>query len=250
MKYLIDIGNTHSKCALYDGTLHPCHKVKTATIEQGLRALWESPPADLESVWVASVAGQSVDHSVQHLVAEQFGLEASFITPETPKNAPIRTHYQRQQLGVDRYVCLVAAWTMVHDKCIVIDCGTASTVDGLDANACHLGGVIFPSLATAYKGLHQVAEKLPWLDCDAPLPATPEIFATDTQAAIQAGCHTMLLASVEKSVQSMRDQLGEGTPLLVTGGLAQVVTQALGLSARIVSDLSLRGIAVLSNNEV
>ena len=240
MKWLIDIGNSCCKCAHYrDGAVTVRGSVETARIEQ-LQALLADGAA--QSAWVASVAGEAVDRRVAALINDACGLDARFVQPQD-FNCGIKTAYRSDQLGADRFVCLLGAWNRLHRSCIVADCGTAATVDYLDAAGLHRGGVIFPGLATAYDGLHHGTQRLP-----RPAPvADAGVFATATDAAISGGCRYMLSATVQAVAAAMRAEDDADAPLLLTGGLAETVGGQLDEAAAVVAALPLEGLAALSD---
>ncbi len=239
MKWLFDIGNSRCKFALCrDGRMTA--RKDTARDLSGLRP-WLAAHADgAESVWVASVAGAKTDKKLADMVAS-FGLRAYFIGA-ADADCGMKTAYRSEQLGIDRLVCLIAAWQRVKRSCIVADCGTATTVDYLDHRGEHRGGVIFSGLATAYAGLRRGTAALPRGGFGNALT----VFATSTESAIESGCRYALIAGVKEAVQRMRAAADTDAPALLTGGCGEMVCAELGERAEYIRDLSLEGIAMLS----
>ena len=242
MKWLLDIGNSRYKCGFYrDGAIVSRDSIEPSV--QGLRALLAANIDTVESVWVASVVGSSTNKKIADMVAT-FDLRAHFVEV-TGRADKIKMMYQSNQLGVDRFVCLIAAWQRARRSCIIADCGTATTIDYIDGDGEHRGGVIFPGLATAYKGLHRGTHALPLgIYSD-----DHTVFATSTEVAIESGCRYMLIAGVKEVVKRMRDAGDLDAPLILTGGLGELVCAEIGERSEYIRDLSLEGIAVLSEGE-
>jgi pantothenate kinase type III len=146
---------------------------------------------------------------------------------------PISTALPRpEQAGPDRLLAAWAAATLHGRPVIVVDLGTATTVDAVGADGSFLGGAILPGLRLAADALAEGTARLPRVDLDLPADAIGE----DTEAAIQSGVVIGHIGAVRELVTRMRDHLGpkpdavgphpsvsEGQPVptvVVTGGLA------------------------------
>ncbi len=147
-----------------------------------------------------------------------------------------------ETLGEDRLANLaaVAQWAPV----LVVDAGTAVTVDALDANGIFRGGVILPGLWTMASALGRAAAQLPELELS---QEVPEIPGTSTAAAIEAGLVHGLVGAVQAVVEKTVLSLGLERPALIaTGGDAPLLQLAGAGFDRVSSRLTLEGLAKIA----
>jgi type III pantothenate kinase len=117
--------------------------------------------------------------------------------------------------GADRFASLLGARARSPDPAVIVDCGTAATVDALGADGRHLGGLIFPGLSTMRRALAESTARLGgWEE-------TSDLFARSTRAGIGAGTLRGLAAAVEGLAATMADALGPRTQYLLSGGDAE-----------------------------
>ncbi len=161
--------------------------------------------------------------------AEAFGIRLGYDDPHT--------------LGVDRAVGLVGAWARVGGPCILVDCGTAVTIDALDAQGRHPGGVILPGPETMRAGLGIATHgaRGVW---EGALGRVP-VFGRDTDAAVRAGVYRAVVAGIEAVVDEMRAALGSAVTLLASGGDAAWLARQSRLKMQVVPELVLEGLAVM-----
>lgn len=148
-------------------------------------------------------------------------------------------------LGADRFVGLVAAHhQFVGRACLVIDCGTAVTVDAMDAHGRHQGGLILPGLQLAADALLARAQKRMPCTWDA-----PAVFAADTAEAVGGGCLFGLAGAIEGICERMQASLPV-TPLrLLTGGDAERLHPHLRGEYRLCPELLMQGLQVITEQE-
>lgn len=241
MNLLLDIGNSRIKwCALQDGQLAPMH---AAIYEPATMAGWcTTHLADWrrpDAVLVANVAGPGVATALSDWCRAHWQLEPRFAS--TGKQAGgIRNGYRdSSQLGVDRWLALIAARRITTGPVCVISCGTAITVDALNANGEHLGGVIAPGPDLMYMALDRGTR-----GARAPgLPAAELALGRDTAAGIAGGVSYALVGMIERLVMDLRQQLTDDIQCLITGGGAGTLVPLCRLPLRVVDDLVLRGLA-------
>ncbi len=243
---LIDVGNTRIKWARFEnGVLQPqsaaphadwnVHTCVETVLQRGGRS---------DRVLVSNVSGPRMADVVHEAVVRTWQIEAQFVA-STPLAGGIRNAYpQPAKLGVDRWLAMIGAHALEHGPVCVVSVGTAMTIDGIDADGRHLGGVIVPgpdlmigSLLTNTSDIAQRAKQG---------AATDGLFADNTLGAIRQGAEHALAALVERAVGTMRRALNETPKVLVTGGASDRVEKAIGVPYRVVPDLVLQGLAVLA----
>ncbi len=145
-------------------------------------------------------------------------------------------------LGADRWAAMIAAWQATGDVVCVVDCGTAITLDLVDAGGVHRGGLILAGVTMMQQALCAHTADLP-LPHDEPAPVS---LATTTSGAISRGSLYAAAAAIERIATDMAASTGLQPAVVITGGDAQRLVPLLGLVARYDADMVLKGIAILA----
>ncbi len=235
MKLLIDVGNSRMKWAsLQDGQLRP-----GAPVAHGrgfdLVALddrWRELP-EPAAIHVASVLSPSRTRELTDWLHKRWAaplIEAA----SQARQVGVRNGYtQPERLGVDRWLAMIGAWAHIGDAVCVVDCGSAVTVDILDRQGQHLGGVIAPGLRLMAQALSDGTD-LPLVGDTATIP-----LGRDTESAMTAG----RLQAVVGLIERLHRQAPRGARLIVTGGDAGPIAALLGEPYELIPDLVLQGLA-------
>ncbi|MDO8412422.1 MAG: type III pantothenate kinase [Gallionellaceae bacterium] len=141
---LIDAGNSRIKWALAENRVWSQQGVVENARVTTLRTIFSELPAPHKIV-VSNVAGQEMAQQLQ-MACATWPLPLEFITAHAEKCGIRNSYQQAQQLGSDRWAALIAAWQQEHTTCLVINCGTATTIDALSAQGEFLGGLILPGV--------------------------------------------------------------------------------------------------------
>ncbi|MEY4673960.1 MAG: hypothetical protein RL148_1744 [Planctomycetota bacterium] len=156
---------------------------------------------------------------------------------------PLALDYETPQtLGADRWVGALAAWRRFGAS-VVVDCGTATTVNGVDADGVFRGGPIAASVAAIAAGMAQLTPALPRPRRDA-VPAMPP---RSSAAAVDTGVLLGWCGAVERLARGMVDALGGHPTVVVTGGNADLLLRWGLLDARHEPDLVHHGLALLAD---
>jgi len=145
-------------------------------------------------------------------------------------------------LGADRWVSALAAHRE-HGRCVVIDCGTATTVNLVEEDGTFRGGPIGPGLRAFTAGMAVVTPALPAPDLDAEV----RMPAPTTQAAVDAGVLLGYCGLVERLTADMQRAAAGPAKVVITGGNAERVLARSRLCAAFVPDLVHRGLALLDS---
>ena len=246
MLLLIDAGNTRIKWALAAsgapaGQWLACGVVAQAE-RDGLAAQWREMAID--TVLASNVAGPEV----------QAALTAQLLAVVThPATRPavtwfrsvasldgVRNRYRDPaSLGCDRFAALIGAHRLrPGQSSIVATCGTATTVDALDAQGEFIGGMILPGLGLMAASLAQRTAQLPQIAAAA-LPPTgaTRVFADNTQDAIYSGCLAAQAGAIERAVAAHG-----GAHCLLSGGAAAWIAAYLSVPFTLVDNLVLTGL--------
>ena len=195
MNLLFDIGNTRVKVAREeDGSLHSLPSI-SSTVETAFPPDWESKVPD--AIYLASVANDEINHRVCQWANDRWQLDVKTIAVQQDL-AGIHTRYEKPEtLGVDRWLAALGAY---HIECgqgiCVIDAGTALTVDVVDNNGVHHGGLIAPGLELMIRSLTNNTAQLALENI-----SVPDIFAVDTQTAISLGCADYVAGMIQRATE-------------------------------------------------
>jgi len=234
----IDIGNTRAKWRLSDAGLTIQKGVIDTQCEDwsSLAALRSRNPG---RVRVSNVAGEKVARRVRGAVTKAFGVEAEFALSCETVGQVVSGYEDPKQLGIDRWLAILAGWDLFRDDCVVIDAGSALTFDFVDAKARHVGGYIIPgqqmmlnALFGGTSGVRVNSSLKPNVD-----------FGKNTSEAVQNGCFAMALALIEKSMAGTREGCGS-IKVVLTGGDAESLLVSLPNAVIHSPDLVLDGLAL------
>ncbi|MDE6484472.1 MAG: type III pantothenate kinase [Duncaniella sp.] len=148
----------------------------------------------LAGIIMASVAGY--DSTLAESLRPLAGMVME-LTPFTP--VPIGIDYaSRSTLGVDRIAAAVGAAAIFPRRdTVVVDAGTAITIDYLDASGTFRGGNIAPGLDMQLQALHRFTARLPLVASPAEVQSSPAVYGTDTPSAILSGCLLSMAGAVD-----------------------------------------------------
>lgn len=239
MKLLIDLGNTQLKWAFsHAGVWRPEAMVhRGAELSPLLDRVFggKQSPA---SVWACCVAGEGARHVLTKWTEARWGRTPIFVQSKAA-TLDVRNGYcEPESLGADRWMALLAARKIVSGPVVVVDCGTAVTVDALAADGQFVGGVILPGLGLMRESLTQGTAGLAAVTGN-----EASCQARGTADAIAAGTLFGVCGAIERVVAEHRTVLGAEAKVLLTGGDAERVKERLALTVTLAPDLVLRGIA-------
>ena len=240
MNWLLDLGNSRLKVAAWPGKggvgdvqawSHGATDFP-ATLQPWLERI---RPGD--TCWLASVAGSEVTAIVaEHMARHGCPAQRARTLPEA---AGVRIAYaEPSRLGVDRFLALLAARSRGPGPWLLVSAGSALTVDLLDEEGLHRGGVIAPSPEHMRAAL---AARFPAL---AYAGGEAHAFATDTADALAGGSLGAAAGLVERSQREAMRLLGKTPRVLLGGGGSARLAEALELDVEAAPALVLEGLAV------
>ncbi|GAV31698.1 MAG: type III pantothenate kinase [Anaerosomatales bacterium] len=245
----IDVGNTQTVLGLFDGDELDGHwRIATdasMTADElrvkvgGLLELEGVSFADVERVVLSSVVPALTDQ--YEVMAERAtGTPPMVVGPGIKTGIPIRYDDPRE-VGADRIVNAVAAVEAYGVPVIVVDFGTATTFDVVDASGAYVGGAIAPGVETSADALFSRAARLAKVDLEAP----SRVIGRNTTESVQAGLLLGEAAMVDGLVRRIQSELGASCRVVATGGLAARMAPLCETIDMVDPDLTLRGLLVL-----
>ncbi|MCL2154930.1 MAG: type III pantothenate kinase [Leptospirales bacterium] len=150
-----------------------------------------------------------------------------------------------KKLGIDRIVNSVAAHHEYGDGCIIVDIGTAATIDVLNFDGFFDGGIISPGIGTMIKALSDSASNLPVFVFEKP----DNLIALDTENALKSGFYYGWISLIEGLIQRIEKIYNKEFKIVLTGGFAEKIFN--GFERKIILDplLTMKGIKYIYNNK-
>ena len=191
-----------------------------------------------ERIVVANVAGAAVARAIAESL-RSFTAEPVWVRARDTQCGVVNRYDDPAQLGADRWAALIGAWALERDACLVVNAGTATTVDALSARGEFLGGMILPGLAMMRTALAQGTAALPL--AAGKLAAFPR----NTDDAIWNGCVSAQAGAIER----MWRQLPESATCLLSGGAADELYAVLNMPCLVVDNLVLQGLLLIAQEK-
>lgn len=145
------------------------------------------------------------------------------------------------QVGSDRIVIAVAALAEYKAPLILIDMGTATTIEVVEPENVYMGGIIFPGVRVSLDALTSRAAQLPGISLDQPR----QVIGKNTVDCMRSGTMYGNAAMIDGLVDRIEDELGHESTLIATGGLAQFITPLCKREIIVEKDLLLKGLNII-----
>ncbi|WP_244814582.1 type III pantothenate kinase [Caballeronia sp. Lep1P3] len=259
---LIDAGNSRIKWSLVDangaaiagGALE--HGNDAASREDPALDAWSRVPAP-GSVWISNVAGAAVEARIAGVLDAAWPASPRTVVRAKPAQCGVVNGYaEPEKLGSDRWAGLIGARAAFPGQNVLIATfGTATTLEALRADGVFTGGLIAPGWSLMMQSLGSHTAQLPTLDARAARRALDRagdeprgLFATDTAAALSAGCLLAQASLVERAWRDLRADWQADVRLVLGGGAAHEIAGALGVAHTRHDSLVLAGLALIAQD--
>ncbi len=249
MLLVIEVGNTNTKIGVYEGTRLLTSWRLTSRREQtadeyGLFIETLLRTRGIQATQIAGVAISNVVPPVQQtlewMTEKYFNVTPFTVEPGADPGMPLVIDNPRE-LGSDRVVKSVAAIAIYGPPLIVIDFGTATTFDCVNARGEFIGGAISPGITTAVDALVQRAARLYRVELVRP----KEAIGRNTVTNIQSGVVYGYAGLVDGIVDRMKQEMGEDPKVIATGGHAGLIADVARSVQHVNEDLGLEGLRLL-----
>jgi type III pantothenate kinase len=248
---LVDIGNSRVKWGRLerDGRIVVGTPLTTDASMLGadLDRVWagiERPPA----IVVCNVAGAAVEAALAEWVLRHWTLGPQLIRTAREGFGVVNGYTEPGRLGVDRWVGLIGARAVFGVPACLIDCGTAVTVDLLDSQGRHRGGLIAPGLRLMTDALRRGTRGGGGIGGPA-AGLTTRFWGQSTGEGLESGALQTAAGLVERAAQRARRDLGAEPTLVLTGGDASAISPLLSVPYRLAPTIVLQGLARFADGE-
>jgi len=249
MLLAIDIGNTNIVLGLYQGKQLVTHwrlltQAERTADEYGViithLVASEGFRCDQVHSIIASCVVPPMLAVAEELARKFFKIDPLIVGPGIKTGMPI-LYDSPKDVGADRIVNGIAAYEKYRNSCIVVDFGTATTVDLISRKGEYVGGAIAPGLLISLEALIQRASKLPRIEIIRP----KEIVGRNTVNSIQAGIFFGYVGLVEGIVKRMQKESATQAKVVATGGLAPLVASECSSIHEVDEFLTLEGLRII-----
>ncbi len=223
MLLAVDVGNTQILIALFQGADITDHwrlatNAERTSDEYAVLLRQLIGEVELDGVAISSVVPRATT-ALRNMSTKYFKLDPVVVEPGTKTGMPILIDNPRE-VGADRIVNGIGAYDLYGGPTVVIDFGTATTLDAVSAKGEYLGGAILPGIEISMDALFSRADRLSRVELIEPR----SVIGKSTVEALQSGAIYGFAAQVDGICRRMQDELGECT-VVATGGLSGLISR-------------------------
>ena len=254
MLLVIDVGNTNTVLGLYDGDrLVHDWRIRTASEytvdEYGMLIFNLYQTGRIKTKEIRAIAGIIIScvvppmlNILEPVCVKYFNLKPLIVGPGIKTGMPI-FYDNPKEVGADRIVNAVAAYSKYKQDLIIVDFGTATTFDYISPNGEYMGGCIAPGIMISSDALFKRAAKLPRVELCKP----KAVVTKDTVSAIQAGIMFGYAGLIDGIVERIKAEVKSNPLVIATGGLAKVIAAETKSIDKIEEMLTLDGLRIIYN---
>ncbi|NVN90632.1 MAG: type III pantothenate kinase [Desulfuromonadales bacterium] len=249
MLLVIDVGNSNIVLGTYDGAQlirnWRLSTDKSRTSDEYavlLHSLFAAAGLAFDTIHAAIISSvvPPLTGVMEAIARDFFNLTPYVVGPGIKTGMPI--HYDNpREVGADRIVNAVAGFEKHKCSLVIVDFGTATTFDYVNAKGEYCGGAIAPGVAISLEALFQRASKLPRVDIAKP----PQIIARNTVNSMQAGIFYGYVGLVDEIVNRIKAESKDTPKVIATGGLAKLIAPESRTIVEVDDFLTLDGLRIL-----
>lgn len=224
MNFLVDIGNSRIKWVCQVSGQLSGHGSKFYKKEENINffdELWENMPVP-KRLLVANVGGGHIAEQLHQWSVNHWHIVPEFVSVTGQAYGVTNAYSDVNKLGIDRWMALIAVWHKYHSAACIVDCGSAVTIDALNTEGEHLGGLILPGIMLMQQSLSQKT----MLEVNNK-NETIEILADATEPAIRSGCILAIVGLIEHVLKELQKSPGGKLCCILAGGDAEKIKNHL-----------------------
>lgn len=235
----VGVGNSRLRFGRFEGAdLHDPRSLALDNLDDAAEAIASAAHAEAPII-IASVNNTAAD-ALERTLTDDPALTVYRIGRDLPITIN-HTLADASTVGHDRLLCAMGAYLQAQQACVVIDAGTAVTVDFIDGQGTFHGGVIAPGASMMLRALHEQTDALPLVEFG-PIDEKAPPFGASTPDAILRGVHASIVGLAHHVVEQYASHYDAYPQIIATGGDAPTLFAHDEIIEHIVPDLQLVGI--------
>lgn len=241
MLLALDIGNTDTVIGLFKGAALFFYK-RVPTIK--LKTFLSQKRSAIEKTHTSIVSSvvPVLNAPIRKLLKKNLGFKkVLFVSHRLKLPIALKVDYPKE-VGADRIVNNSAAFHSYPKALLVIDFGTATTVDYISRKGEYRGGMIIPGLKTGAQALFSKAKKLPWIQ----LRASKKILETNTVSQMQSGIVKSYAIMIDALIKNIQKEIHQRPKVILTGGLGFLLSRLIKHPHIFDSFLTLKGLKIIA----
>jgi len=240
---VVSVGNSRIALGVFEaGELRHSVRIGNDDRDQWSKEIvkaWRMLPESGKPMVAGASVNPEIDDELEGMILKLTNHTVQWVGDEIP--FPIKVLTETPSMtGADRILNVAAAYEQMQKSCVVVDAGTAITIDVCNDAGEFLGGSIAPGVNVLLEALHDKTAKLPRLTFERP----SESIGRDTKQAILNGVYHGARGMVKEVIENYATELGHWPDLICTGGDARLLFEGWELVHAISPDLTLYGIAL------
>jgi type III pantothenate kinase len=242
----LNLGNSRLAMGAFSaGELGSVKRLSNSNSDQWVAALADVAAAvsGRDSAVVAASVNPKLDSTLEAAVEKALDRRIVWIGRDVELPIPVLTD-EPELTGIDRILNVAAAYEQMGNATVVVDSGTALTIDVCNDSGEFVGGAIAPGASLMLQALHEKTAKLPLVDLAVP----EDSWGKNTEQAIRHGVFHGVRGMVKEIVENYATALGQWPDIIATGGDAQMLFGGWDLIHAVAPDLTLYGIALAYTN--
>lgn len=244
IKILIDIGNSRIKWKIIscksDALTSSISYQSSNLIDQLESSDMYNTQRKVKNVYISNVAGDEIKIKLFQWIVDKFNVEPEFAISRKEMCGLINAYQHPEMLGVDRFLAMIAGNSLNNYPKVIVDCGTAVTVDSIDSSNKFVGGLIMPGLNLMRLSLSEQTMAIDNVKSNEKFT----LFATDTASGISSGSILAITSAIERVVKKLIEQEGSKVECFLTGGDGKLIQSNLGIQAVYMPDMVIKGLSL------
>lgn len=247
MKLLVDIGNSRSKFALSEGnSVRTAFTLDNDDLNEDILNSHCSESLSPSTAWICCVGPEKAFSIIDAWVSRRLKIIATRVRVSVEACDITNAYHDAEKLGVDRWVAAIGSRSVESAlDVLIIDAGTAVTIDWLSSNNVFEGGVIIPGYQMMHAALIGNTQGI-----ESKLQQTSRIIGKTTSECVNSGISFGLIGAVERIVREMQRHIRKPCRIIVTGGGAEALSSAMKIEHYAEPRLVLLGLAQIAQPSI
>jgi len=246
LKLLIDIGNTTTSVGLWKN--NKLSMITSGKNNKLLSILKKYSKKEIDNIFFTSVISDKENKRIIGKLKKIYTSSIKQIKATRVLLGMTNGYAKPKHLGADRWATIVASFILYKRPLIIVDCGTAISIDIVNRRGVHLGGYILGGVA-GYSKSFKNAYHLKNIKIKQDTTAQMKSFPNSTQSGIEEGYLLMVISAIENTYSEVKKNQKISPNVLVTGGNGKIISKRLSIKNKYDSDLVLKSIGIISNHQ-